>query len=308
MQNRLVEPQITIGITAYREGEWLRECWDSVLNQSSSAWEAILVLDGNADDDTRVIFDTIAHPRLRKVALEQNCGAYFARSFALSASQTPWYFQLDGDDRLPPNAIELIIQAFSRQPDAQFVIGDVIHFDENVETLHHVRVVDPELFAKMLPIPGQSPIRTELFRKAGGFLPDLVRGAGDWSFWLSVMEDPPEHAVVGDLIYERRLRDGSNSSKWRLRLHEISALQIEQHPQFFSSRERINRSLGYAHQIVAREYRALGQRDKAQFHAQEAKRFGEESRTLDEILREATMPIWRYQLRRLGRRMPIRIR
>ena len=32
---------ITIGITCYREGDWLRECWESVLAQTDDRWVAV---------------------------------------------------------------------------------------------------------------------------------------------------------------------------------------------------------------------------------------------------------------------------
>jgi hypothetical protein len=38
------EPLITIGITCYKEGDWLRECWESVLAQTDDRWEAVLVI------------------------------------------------------------------------------------------------------------------------------------------------------------------------------------------------------------------------------------------------------------------------
>ena len=51
---------ITIGITAYNEGDYLLEAWDSVLNQIDNRWEAVLVLDGGADSNTCHIFDNIS--------------------------------------------------------------------------------------------------------------------------------------------------------------------------------------------------------------------------------------------------------
>ena len=48
---------ITIGICCFREGEWLRECWESVLAQDDDRWEAVLVMDGGADEKTSNILD-----------------------------------------------------------------------------------------------------------------------------------------------------------------------------------------------------------------------------------------------------------
>jgi len=44
-----VEPLTTIGTTCYRAGDWLRECWQSVLRQDGDRWEAAPVMDGGVD-------------------------------------------------------------------------------------------------------------------------------------------------------------------------------------------------------------------------------------------------------------------
>ena len=46
---------ITIGITAYNEGEYLQEAWDSVINQTRTDWAAIMILDGDSDEKTEAI-------------------------------------------------------------------------------------------------------------------------------------------------------------------------------------------------------------------------------------------------------------
>ena len=57
---------ITIGITCFREGEWLRECWESVLTQTDDRWQAVIVMDGGADDKTKEVFESLEHPKLKK--------------------------------------------------------------------------------------------------------------------------------------------------------------------------------------------------------------------------------------------------
>ena len=50
---------ITIGITAYNEGQYLQEAWDSIINQTTNNWEAIMILDGGSDIKTEKVFDDI---------------------------------------------------------------------------------------------------------------------------------------------------------------------------------------------------------------------------------------------------------
>ena len=50
---------VTIGITAYNEGQLLKYAVESVLKQSSSDWELIIVLDGDASIETKNIFKSM---------------------------------------------------------------------------------------------------------------------------------------------------------------------------------------------------------------------------------------------------------
>ena len=103
---------ITIGITAYNEGNYLLEAWDSVLNQIDNRWEAVLVLDGGADSNTCHIFDNISHSFLRKIKLTENHGPYHCRTLAINNAETDWYCHLDADDRLPPYAIKILNEIY----------------------------------------------------------------------------------------------------------------------------------------------------------------------------------------------------
>jgi len=57
---------ITVGITCFSEGDWVLECWHSVLAQTDNRWVAVLVMDGGASARTREVFEQLNHPKLRK--------------------------------------------------------------------------------------------------------------------------------------------------------------------------------------------------------------------------------------------------
>ena len=101
--------KITIGITAYKEGVLLEEAWKSVVDQTNSQWEAVMVLDGGADKKTKQVFNGISHPFL-KSPLIPACTMLFNKS-SLKFSSIPtcsilftisiFYFYLRYADRTP---------------------------------------------------------------------------------------------------------------------------------------------------------------------------------------------------------------
>jgi glycosyltransferase involved in cell wall biosynthesis len=296
-------PLITIGITAYHEGVWLEECWQSVVAQTDPRWEAVLVLDGGADEETRKIFEQIDHGNLIKIACEENIGPYPARRVAIETARTGWYAHLDADDRFPPLAVEIILDAIQANPEVDFVFGECLYFGDGQCKLNQIGSIDIEQLTNSPVIPGVSPIRVDLFHRVGGFAPELASGGADWDFWAGVFESGAKGARAGGTIYERRVHDDSVGTRRELGQVAVAEIIIRRHPTFFSTEERRRRCLGFAHERVALAYRAQRKRKEAGHHACKAMEYGFESERLNEIVRESQMSWWRYLLRRTAAKL-----
>ena len=160
MPDRAQPPLITIGITSYREGVQLQQCWDSVLAQTDERWLAVLVLDGGHDAETRAVFDSLTHPRLRKVAVAVNQGPYPMRNLAFELTETPYHFYLDGDDQLVPESVALVLAAIARAPDAAIVVGDYAYFDGGSGVKQYPQDVRPDRFSPALRLHARASARS----------------------------------------------------------------------------------------------------------------------------------------------------
>ena len=267
-------PLVTIGITCYREGNWLKECWDSVCAQSDNRWEAILIIDYGADQKTRAIFNRLEHPQLRKIMLDRQSGPYAARTLAIKNATTEWYIHLDADDTLPANAVALIVDTFQKFEYIDFVFGDCLHFGEGKDELKRFYDFDKDNLTDGMTITATSPIRISLYKKIGGYIYELRHGGADWGFWVGVAELDVKGAYAGGVIYNRRRRKGSVGSGWSLKRDQVAQTIIEHHPIYFSDQERRQRCLGKACEMVARNYRVLGNRIKAANYAERAIAYG----------------------------------
>ena len=123
-------PLITVGITCYREGEYLINAWKSLESQSSKDWKAIMVLDGAADSRTRHIFKTIKHSNLKKITQMRNMGPYHCRTLAIENAETPWYFHLDADDLLPQDSIKQVLENIIKYPLMDYFWGKCLFFSK----------------------------------------------------------------------------------------------------------------------------------------------------------------------------------
>ena len=292
---------ITIGITAYNEGQYLQEAWDSVINQTTNNWEAIMILDGGSDIKTEKVFDDISHPSLRKIKLGENNGPYHCRTLAINNTNTEWYCHLDADDLLPQNMVKNIHVIIDKYPNLQYIIGRCLYFDnKNYHIKLHKGLSDSRL-AYTLPFNGQSPIKCKLFNQLGGYNESFYRGGADWDFWLKVLEADKKGRIIDDIIYERRYRKNNVGSNWVSKRHNMVEQLIDYHPKYFSEDDKKNICYSKSYEFSAREKRSIGQRKEAAKLAQKSLNFGNKNPNLNAIIDESEMPLWRYKLRRIAR-------
>lgn len=112
---------VTVIIATYNRTGYLRECLDSVLNQSHPPTQVILIDDGS-DEDTH---SAIAHYADRITYVWQpNAGrpAAFNRALELASSDWLWFF--DDDDVALPDSIERRLDAARAQPEVDIVMSE----------------------------------------------------------------------------------------------------------------------------------------------------------------------------------------
>ncbi len=264
MTDNVRPPLITIGITSYREGEQLQQCWDSVLAQTDERWTAVLVLDGGHDAATRAVFDRLSHPRLRKVAAEVNQGPYPTRNLAFSLTETPLHFYLDGDDQLVPQSVALVLAAFAQTPEAAIVVGDYLYFDGGSGVKHYPQHVTPDDYLASQPLPGPCAYKTELWRQLHGFSAELSRGNGDYDFHIGAAEIGAQIVHCGGVFYRYRLGQSTKVSvSYDRDYYKTHEIMVRRHPVFFADGKRRRRFLALAYLRSAVSNWAAGDRRRA---------------------------------------------
>ncbi|MDE6067153.1 MAG: glycosyltransferase family 2 protein [Duncaniella sp.] len=97
---------ISVIIPAYNAQAYLRECLESVLAQSFSDWEAIVVDDGSTDATAEIARGYQARDHRIRVFSTVNGGVSSARNRALEMARGEWVTFLDSDDLLPQGALQ----------------------------------------------------------------------------------------------------------------------------------------------------------------------------------------------------------
>ncbi len=98
----------SIIIPVYNVEAYLRDCLDSVLNQTFADWEAICVNDGSTDGSADILNEYAARESRMKVIAQPNGGLSAARNAGIKAAEGEYVLFLDSDDWLEENALEVM--------------------------------------------------------------------------------------------------------------------------------------------------------------------------------------------------------
>lgn len=117
-----MQPLISVIIPVYKAEKYLRECVDSVIDQTYSNLEIILVDDGSPDGCPSICDEYAVIDRRCKVIHKENGGVCTARNAGLDASSGEYVAFLDADDTLLNDSLEKLYSAIEDN-DADISIG-----------------------------------------------------------------------------------------------------------------------------------------------------------------------------------------
>lgn len=102
----MASPQISIIVPVYNVEKFLRACLDSIIGQTFTDFEAILVDDGSTDSSGRICDEYAAKDRRFVVVHKQNEGVAKARITAFEHSKGELITFIDADDYVSPEYLE----------------------------------------------------------------------------------------------------------------------------------------------------------------------------------------------------------
>lgn len=133
-------PIVSIVMPAYNVERYIGEAVRSVLEQTLTDWELIIVDDGSTDGTAALIKD-LRDPRIT-VMHKSNGGIGSARNMALGVACGTYLCFLDADDVLPPRSLEARVAEFRKDPALGMVDGRVRVMDARLE--NELRVFMPK--------------------------------------------------------------------------------------------------------------------------------------------------------------------
>ncbi len=136
---------VSIIIPCYNKAVFLVETLQSVLNQTYTHWECILVDDGSTDD-TAVIAKNYCKKDTRfRYFLKKNEGVSTARNFGIEKSKGDFIIFLDADDILADFSLLKRLEYFNQNPEQDGLVFSTHFFEYNIQDYGNLFNCDPQI-------------------------------------------------------------------------------------------------------------------------------------------------------------------
>lgn len=220
--------RISVVIPAYNRAHTIKRCLDSVINQSSTADEIILIDDGSTDHTSSIIQQH--YPQV-KLLNQSNKGVSAARNRGIQSAHYDWIALLDSDDEWLPDKLDAIRKAHQQNPQESFYHSDEIWIRNGVrvnQMAKHTKY-GGMIFVYCLPLciisPSAAVIHRHLFKQIGLFNEDLP-ACEDYDLWLRLCHRFPVYYIDRPLINKYAGHDHQLSTQyWGMDRFRIRALQ-----------------------------------------------------------------------------------
>ncbi|HYK22081.1 MAG TPA: glycosyltransferase family A protein [Pyrinomonadaceae bacterium] len=208
-------PLVSVIVPAYDVAEFIGEALDSVLAQTFSDYEIIVINDGSPD--TKALERALKPYMSRIVYLKQeNRGVSAARNNGIAAARGSLIAFLDGDDTWLPNYLDVQVARIQADPTIDVLYPNVMMFSDATESAEEFMTACPSngevTFERLLlqecNVSNCSIARRETLVRAGLF-DESLRSVEDFDLWLRIAKHGGRIAYHRDVLARYRRRPGS---------------------------------------------------------------------------------------------------
>lgn len=204
---------VTIIMPSYNSENFIIESIESVLAQTYSNWELIIVDDCSPDDSNKIIAKYIdSDSRIKLIKLQKNSGPAIARNMAIETANGRYIAFLDSDDVWLPNKLEKQIK-FMQDNDLAFTYSSYKLVGEDNEDLGLFITKDKISYFDMLKTCSVGCL-TAIYdtEKIGKQYMPLILKRQDYGLWLKILKLIGETRGILEPLATYRIRKNSVSS------------------------------------------------------------------------------------------------
>jgi glycosyltransferase involved in cell wall biosynthesis len=199
--------RVTAAIPAFNAARFLSQAIESVMVQTHSPFEVLVIDDGSTDDSLSI---ARSFKGVRCIS-QSNRGDAGARNRALTEAKGDLIAFLDADDVWLPDKLESQLEIFGMRPELGMVYTGVTVVDEDLRTLEELRSAPAAVALRntlvvekpyMTGVGSSGLVRLEVARAIG--FDERLRASADWAFAVSVAMRHPVDRIDRPLVLYRQ--------------------------------------------------------------------------------------------------------
>ena len=223
---------VSIVVPVYKAEKVIAETIQSVLDQTYTDWELILIDDCSPDKSYEAIEPFLADERIRYVRLDKNSGAATSRNKGIELAQGRYIAFLDADDKWKRDKLSKQI-AFMEKGDYAFSCTNYVCIDEEGNEIGRVikcrKKCSYNTCVWINPI-GNSTVIIDIEKLGKVYVPD-IRKRNDFALWLKILREKTDYAygLQEILSYYRVMENSISSNKTKLIKYQYRLFRDVEH-------------------------------------------------------------------------------
>lgn len=229
--------KVSIIIPVYNTEKYLRECLDSVINQSLPDIEIICINDGSSDNSLNILKEYADKDTRIIIIDKENAGVSAARNDAIDKANSEYIMFLDSDDYLSPNACEIAYDSVCADNYDVGIFGHYILKGKrlkpkyiNGNPANYINIWD-KIF------------KTSFLKNTKIKFPQEIKTAEDIIFSYTVNSYNPKYIFINELLmtYRDARKGSSTEDKLKQIKTDISAFKYFSSTEIFKSMSNENK-------------------------------------------------------------------
>lgn len=198
---------VTVIVPCYKQAHFLKESLQSILDQTYSNWECIIVNDGSPDNTESIAQEWCTRDDRFKYLKKDNGGLSSARNAGISISKGEYILPLDADDIIHLDYLALLVPELFGNQSLAVVSCNSRFFEKSIDNIIYELEPQGESCRSLLYV--NQLIATSLYRRVcweqvGGYDESMKKGFEDWEFWLAITKTGWKYKIIPEFLFYYR--------------------------------------------------------------------------------------------------------
>lgn len=271
---------VSIIIPTYNRAHLICETLDSILAQTYTHWECVIVDDGSIDETEKVISKYVKKDnrfQYHQRPVNRIKGANTCRNYGFELSKGKYIKWFDSDDEMLPNLLEKQICSFQGNTEMSVCKLSYFDFDKGISIKENVifsnHLIEDYLIG-MVTFYISGPLwKRSFLEKQTKLFDESITNLDDWDFNLRMLYQEPSVVFIDEALIKYRVHEASLSQEInRLNFNEIQSeyRAIEKHLLLIKENKKSDQKILKKHfknrcQFILRETMVKDKKNKFYF-------------------------------------------